>query len=100
MATNYAITFDLDTQCLNEAYPLQTYNNAYGDVKRFLLSNGFAWQQGSVYFGDETVDAVKCVIVVQQLVKKYPWFAACAKDVRMLRVEDNNDLMPAIAAAV
>jgi len=98
MATNYAITFDLDTQCLNDACPLLTYNNAYGDVKRFLLSNGFAGQQGSVCFGDETMDAVKCVIVIQQLVKKHPWFATCAKDVRMLRVEDNNDLMPAIVA--
>jgi virulence-associated protein 2 len=61
-----------------------------------MAKSGFSHQQGSVYFGDETVDAVKCVLAVQKLAKEYPWFATCAKDVRMLRIEDNNDLMPAL----
>ena len=56
----------------------------------------FKWQQGSVYFGDESINAVTCVMVVQKLAKKFPWFSACVKDVRMLRIEENNDLMPAI----
>ena len=70
--------------------------NAYGDIRKFMESNGFDWQQGSVYFGDETINAVKCVVVVQKLSQKYPWFPGCVKDVRMLRIEENNDLMPAI----
>jgi len=28
--------------------------------------------------------------------KEYPWFSAYAKDMRMLRIEENNDLMEAI----
>jgi virulence-associated protein VapD len=40
--------------------------------------------------------AVKCVITIQKLAKTYPWFSACVKDVRMLRIEENNDLMEAI----
>ncbi len=92
----YAVAFDIDTTCLNESYHENNYQNAYGDIRKFMEDNGFKWKQGSVYFGDDTVDAVKCVLVVQQLARTYPWFPACVKDVRMLRIEENNDLMPAI----
>lgn len=92
----YAVAFDIDTTCLDQSYHGNNYQNAYGDIRKFMEANGFTWKQGSVYFGDETVDAVKCVLVVQQLARTYPWFPACVKDVRMLRIEENNDLMPAI----
>jgi len=88
----YAIMFDIDT----ERYDTPSSNNAYGDIRKFMEANGFVWQQGSVYFGDKNMTAVKCVIVVQKLAKVYPWFTACVKDVRMLRIEENNDLMPAL----
>ncbi len=92
----YAITFDLDTNCLSDKYHVPSSTNAYGDIRKFMESNNFIWQQGSVYFGNEKVTAVSCVLVVQALSKKYPWFAVCAKDIRMLRIEENNDLMPAL----
>lgn len=92
----YAVVFDLDTNCLNECYDGATYHGAYKLIRDFMTQNGFAHTQGSVYFGDSSMDAVKCVLTIQKLSKLYPWFATCAKDVRMLRIEENNDLMPAI----
>lgn len=93
----YAVTFDLDTACLGSSYHTQSPNNAYADVRRFLESRGFTWTQGSVYFGDPaTINGVTCVLVIQELARQFPWFAACVKDVRMLRIEENNDLLPAI----
>lgn len=92
----YAVLFDLDTNCLNEYYEGNTYHNAYKLVKDFMLDNGFIWKQGSVYFGTDKIDAVTCVLTVQRLAKKYPWFSTCVKDVRMLRIEENNDLLQAI----
>lgn len=93
----YAVTFDLDSSCIESNYHNQSYQNAWGDIRKFMESNGFTWQQGSVYFGDTTkINAVSCVTTVQKLAKEYPWFATCVKDVRMLRIEENNDLMPAI----
>jgi virulence-associated protein VapD len=92
----YAVTFDIDTSCLDENYHGNNYQNAYGDIRKFMESNGFRWKQGSVYFGDETINAVNCVMTVQKLAKQFPWFTVCVKDVRMLRIEENNDLMPAI----
>ena len=92
----YAVTFDIDTNCLNEEYHNPSATNAYGDVRKFMEANNFAWQQGSVYFGNDKVTAVSCVLTIQALAKKHPWFIACVKDVRMLRIEEDNDLMPAL----
>ncbi len=93
----YAVAFDLDTETLSQTYGSPSYNNAYSDIRKFLQSKGFDWQQGSVYFGNpEKVDAVKCVLAVQELSKSFAWFAASVRDIRMLRIEENNDLKPAV----
>ena len=94
----YAIVFDLHQETLAKTYEGQSYTNAYTDIKKTLVSHGFSRQQGSVYFGDvNQVNAVKCVVAVQELAKKFPWFPASVEDIRMLRIEDENDLMPAIS---
>ena len=94
----YAIVLNLEQDTLSKTYGSPTYTNAYSDIKKVLSAYGFTRQQGSVYFGDsDKVDAVKCVLAVQDLTRKYPWFSASIEDIRMLRIEDNNDLMPAIA---
>ena len=92
----YAIIFDLDTESLRNTYPNTSYTNAYTDIRGFLTSRGFEWIQGSGYFGDDSVDAVKCVLTVQKLSRKYSWFKASVRDIRMLRIEENNDLLPTI----
>jgi len=93
----YAIAFDLDQDTLSKTYGVPSHNNAYNDIKNTLNDFGFTRQQGSVYFGDDTVDAVKAVMATQKLAKLYSsWFPASVKDIRMLRIEDNNDLRPAV----
>ena len=94
----YAIAFDLDTKMLQDSYPSPSWQNANGDIERTLKTFGFMRQQGSVYFGDQSVDAVSCVLAAQDLAATYPWFRPSVRDMRMLRIEDNNDLMPAIQA--
>jgi len=92
----YAIVFDFDTATLEQLYPNAFWRNAYTDVRSFLQARGFEWMQGSTYFGDQTVDAVRCVRAVQKLSAKYPWFKSAVRDIRMLRIEENNDLMIAL----
>ena len=92
----YAIVFDFDTDLLEQLYPNASWRNAYSDVRNYLTMRGFEWQQGSTYFGNETVDAVRCVRVVQRLSKKYSWFTPAVRDIRMLRIEENNDLRVAL----
>jgi len=91
----YAVAFDLDTEILKQTYG-DPPNNAYGEIKRFLLEKGFDWQQGSVYFGTDKINAVTCVLAITEMSKTLPWFAASVRDIRMLRIEEFNDLMPAL----
>jgi len=92
----YAIAFDLDTTQLQIVYPNPSYTNAYGDIRKILEPLGFNWQQGSVYFGGPDMDAVKCVLAAQAVSNAYPWFKSCVRDIRMLRIEELNDLAPAL----
>lgn len=92
----YAITFDLNTKALEQHYPHSSWRNAYNDIEILLAEFGFTRQQGSVYFGDNEVTAVTCVTAVQELAQEYQWFELCVNDIRMLRIEEFNDLMPAI----
>lgn len=93
---SYAIAFDLDTDTLKQSYPNASWNNAYADIRKILEPLGFSWQQGSVYFGGEQVNAVKCVLAAQLLSNTYTWFKASVRDIRMLRIEEMNDLLPAL----
>ncbi|MFM9957930.1 MAG: virulence factor [Phycisphaerales bacterium] len=92
----YAIAFDMDTESLQTHYGSTSYNNAYADIRNVLQRHGFVWQQGSVYFGGDKVNAVTCVLAVVDLSSTFPWFSLSVRDIRMLRIEEFNDLMPAV----
>ena len=96
----YAIAFDLDTEELKRSYHADSCNNAYYDISRFLQKHGFERVQGSVYFGDESVNAVTCQTAVGRLTLEYEWFSRSVRDIRMLRIEDDNDLSPVIELAL
>lgn len=96
----YAIAFDLTKDALEEHYPGPSWNNAYGEIRKVLEARGFDHQQGSVYFGDENVTSVTCVLAVQELAYKFSWFAEVVRDIRMLRIEEHNDLSVAIPSRV
>ncbi|QYK49051.1 MAG: virulence protein [Phycisphaeraceae bacterium] len=95
----YAIAFDMDIESLRQNYG-DPYNNAYGDIRKVLERHGFTRQQGSVYFGDETVNAVTCVLAAVDLAQSLAWFGASVRDIRMLRIEELNDLRPAVDQAM
>jgi virulence-associated protein VapD len=44
------------------------------------------------------VSPVTCVLAVQDLSKCYDWFAPSVRDIRMLRIEEGNDLREAMEA--
>lgn len=89
----YAIACDFDTEVLERLYPDASWRNAYADVRSFLEENGFEHRQGSVYFGDAGLTATECVAIVEDMADEFNWFTPSLKDIRMLRIEENNDLM-------
>lgn len=95
----YAIVFDMDIESLRQHYG-DPYNNAYLEIRKILQEHGFQWQQGSTYFGGDRINAVTCVLAAIDLAKRLPWFSDSVRDIRMLRIEELNDLMPAVRDAV
>ena len=93
--TVYAIAFDMDIEQLRVHYG-DPYNNAYVEIRKVLEGHGFQWQQGSVYFGGASVSATSVMVAVIDLTTQLPWFAASVRDIRMLRIEELNDLMPVV----
>lgn len=96
MKNMYAITFDLNQEMLQKTYGKENFNNAYADIKRELAQHGFERQQGSVYFGTEEKSVVEIIIAVQEVSEKLKWLAPSVTDIRLLEIEEFNDLMPAI----
>jgi virulence-associated protein VapD len=94
----YAISFDMDIDSLRLHYG-DPYNNAYAEIRKVLQKQGFNWQQGSVYFGGPEINAVTCVLATIELSRTLPWFSSSVRDIRMLRIEEFNDLMPAVQQA-
>lgn len=92
----YAIAFDLDTDALKRLYPGSYHQNAYDDIRRLFELHGFERQQGSVYFGNKGTTSVQCVLAVQDASRRYSWFRHVVRDIRMLRIEEHNDLGPAL----
>jgi virulence-associated protein VapD len=93
--TVYAIAFDMDIEQLRTHYG-DPYNNAYLEIRRVLEQHGFQWQQGSVYFGGPAVTAATVMVAVIDLATHLAWFPAAVRDIRMLRIEELNDLMPVV----
>lgn len=92
----YAIAFDMNTHALQEFYPSDNWRNAYDDIAREFKAHNFERQQQSLYFGVRGTTPVHCVLAVQAIKQKYPWFVQSVRDLRMMRIEESNDLMPAI----
>jgi virulence-associated protein VapD len=94
----YAIDFRLDHEVLRQQYG-ENDSDAHLEIRRVLERHGFNWKQGSMYFGGQEITAVTCVLAAMDLSRSLPWFAASVRDIRMLRIEELNDLMPAVLQA-
>lgn len=93
----YAIAFDLDSAIAEKHCGPNWRGICYAKIASVFAQFGFGRVQGSVYFGDESSDAVRCVMAVQEADRRFAWFASAVKDLRMLRVDEDNDLLPALS---
>jgi len=74
-----SLNFDLDTKKLKEYYPNNNYTEAYNDIKKFLLKNGFEHRQGSGYISKENMSKTEIVITIEELNTNHPWLYPCCK---------------------
>lgn len=74
------IAFDIDTTMLKVYYPSKSWNNAYEDIKRYMKSKGFEWQQGSVYISRSPLPEQEVAKIMKELVNKHTWLNMCMRD--------------------
>ena len=91
----YAIALDLDGESLG-SQANRAVSDPHHQIGEVLQKLGFHRRQGSVYFGGATINAGTCVLAAFELARVPPWFSASVRDIRMLRIEESNDLMPAV----
>ena len=66
-----------------------------GGVAGSLGPLGFT-PRNSLFYGNDSVDAVHCVMAVQSVARKHPWFEPSLTGARMLRIGAETDLLPAV----
>lgn len=85
----YAIAYDLNKESAIK-------NDAWRKIARVLESYGFHRQQGTVFYGTELTSASTCFAAVLDLNDRYPWFWEVVKDMRMLKIDEEDDLLAVI----
>ena len=75
------INFDLDTNKLKELYPNKNYTQAYDDIKKFLLKNGFEHRQGSGYISKNDMKNSQVANIIEEFYYQYNCIKDCCKTI-------------------
>ena len=81
----YALSFDMSIADLKEHYG-EIYNNAYYEIRKLLVEDGFEWIQGSTYLtrSDNLINLTRAIIDLKNIY----WFRKSVRDSRGYRVEE------------
>ena len=85
----YAIAYDLNSEAALK-------HNAWDKIARVLGQHGFHRQQGSVFYGTPETSASTCFRAVLEIHRRFPWFWEVIRDMRMLRIDEEDDLLAVI----
>ncbi len=86
------ISFDLDTKELREHYTNKSFNNAYGNIKRYMLKNGFEWVQGSVYVSEKAIPLSMVTYHLIMLRNKYDWLKYAMRDCNITNIGKTHNV--------
>jgi len=89
----YAVIFRLDADSL-ELHPGATSEA----VEILLASHGLTKQTPGFHMGGASISPVHCVLAIQAICEALPWFVACVKDLRLLRIGAVESLIPVLHA--
>jgi virulence-associated protein VapD len=92
-AFTYVLTIDLDGDKLAAAAPNLDIGAARVHVRRLMEERGFTCRQDTVFIGNDDLRSKECIKAVIELGVRLPWFRAAARDIRMLQVAEDEDLI-------
>ena len=74
-----AINFDLSTNELKKHF--NNTAEAYTQIKRFMLENGFEYRQDLGYTSKEAIDDFAIELLAKRLNKQFPWLSTCVREI-------------------
>lgn len=101
-ATRKQITFDLSQEKLKLFYPRGSsqsenfYKKAYSDIQKFMLKNGFAHRQYSVYVSNEGFSQSDINELCDSISRAFPWIGNCINEMDITAIGKNYSLKPRI----
>lgn len=76
------LSFDLDTKLLKRYYSKTSPQNAYRDVKKYLIENGFGHTKDTDYVNN-TIEKVDAIILLKKFSKENKWFPICVNKINI-----------------
>lgn len=92
----FSFNFDLSIELLKQFYPSQSvegFRSAWGDIKYFMEKNDFMHSQYSGYESVSGMSYAKAYIILEDLNKKFPWFAKCASAATLTEIGDRYNVL-------
>jgi virulence-associated protein VapD len=86
------INFDLMKRALIDYYPKSNWRNAYEDVKKHFLANGFEHIQGSGYHSIVSISQVDAMDIVLDMIEKHPWINKCVGVCTIADIHETCDI--------
>ncbi len=90
--TTKAVNFDLDTKALKIYYPGKHYRQAYRDIRKFMLDNGFTHRQWSGYNSKDKLSNLDVQRFATKLSKSFPWLKKCVNRFDVTDIGEQHDL--------
>lgn len=88
-----AINFDLKIESLRQYYSPNHPKQAYREIKKFLISNGFSHRQWSGYRSKNRLSDYDIISLVDEMFGKIPWLESCAKRFDVTNIGRTYDLL-------
>ena len=97
----FSFNFDLSVELLKHFYLSQSaegYRSAWADIKSFMEKNDFIHSQYSGYESVSGMSYAKAYIILEDLNKKFPWFANCASAATLTEIGDRYNVLDNLKA--
>lgn len=85
-----AIHFDLSTNELKKYFANTA--EAYNQIKKFMLENGFEHRQYSGYTSKEVMDDFGIELLTKRLSRNFSWLSACVQHFDVTDIGEQYDL--------
>ena len=89
--TRKFIAFDLDTNNLKKF--MKNYQDAYKQIKNFMIKNGFIHEQGSAYCSINPLTNDEILDIVFDLKDQFEWSITCIKALHVTNIGTQYNLI-------